>query len=198
MWGVCVIVWGCVCYVVRVCVIVWGCVCYVVRVCVIVWGCMTCAPPLYYPPDDNTRVVLEPIPGEPDSDYINASFISVSFQPLTFNPSDLWLHTQGYKKPKLYIAAQGPMPNTVDDFWRMIWEFKLGHVVMLTKCREGGKVGVVYFCYYGDRLHPTDQVWDVLAFWSEWRVCNTVYQSLHCLSRYHTVCWLWDTKILCL
>ena len=47
---------------------------------------------------------------------------------------------QGYNHHNAYIAAQGPMPHTVSDFWRMIWENKLVTVVMLTKCTEAGKV----------------------------------------------------------
>ena len=34
----------------------------------------------------------------------------------------------------------GPITNTIVDFWRMVWEHKLDTIVMLTKCREGGKV----------------------------------------------------------
>ena len=50
------------------------------------------------------------------------------------------LSVQGYGRPNAYIAAQGPMPNTIGDFWRMIWEHRLSTVVMLTKVTEGGKV----------------------------------------------------------
>ena len=39
--------------------------------------------------------------------------------------------------------ASGPMPNTVVDFWRMIWEKKLPTVVMLTRCFEGRVGGLV-------------------------------------------------------
>ena len=46
---------------------------------------------------------------------------------------------QGYGNLK-YIVAQGPLPNTVEDFWRMVWEYKLTTVVMLTKCYENEKV----------------------------------------------------------
>ena len=47
---------------------------------------------------------------------------------------------QGYKRSECYIAAQGPLPNTQGDFWRMIWEKKLKNIVMLTKCVEAGRV----------------------------------------------------------
>ena len=40
-----------------------------------------------------------------------------------------------------FFLLSGPLPHTVDDFWRMIWEHKLDTIVMLTKCTEGGKVG---------------------------------------------------------
>ena len=34
----------------------------------------------------------------------------------------------------------GPLAETVDDFWRMIWEFKLPTIVMLTHLVEMSKV----------------------------------------------------------
>ncbi len=81
------------------------------------------------------------ISGDKESDYINASYIDVSVLLLT---TPITTPTpQGYNKPDMYIAAQGPMPTTIDDFWRMIWEHKLTHVVVLTKCREAGKVKII-------------------------------------------------------
>ncbi|XP_051980081.1 receptor-type tyrosine-protein phosphatase C-like isoform X6 [Xyrauchen texanus] len=69
-------------------------------------------------PYDYNRVTLS-TGGE--GDYINASFI------------------EGYKEPKKYIAAQGPKDETIDDFWRMIWEQKSSIIVMVTRCEEGNK-----------------------------------------------------------
>lgn len=42
--------------------------------------------------------------------------------------------------PNEFIATQGPLPGTVADFWRMIWETGTRTVAMLTQCFEKGKV----------------------------------------------------------
>ncbi|XP_066297793.1 receptor-type tyrosine-protein phosphatase F-like isoform X2 [Branchiostoma lanceolatum] len=70
---------------------------------------------------DSGRVKLNPIPGVAGSDYISASYMD------------------GYKAPRKYIAAQGPLPNTVDDFWRMIWDTKAKNIVMVTNLKENNK-----------------------------------------------------------
>ena len=43
---------------------------------------------------------------------------------------------RGYMKDSAYIAAQGPLPSTIDDFWWMIWQEKVSIIVMLTRTRE--------------------------------------------------------------
>ncbi|XP_031413142.1 receptor-type tyrosine-protein phosphatase delta-like [Meleagris gallopavo] len=72
-------------------------------------------------PYESTRVCLQPIRGVEGSDYINASFVD------------------GYRQQKAYIATQGPLAETTEDFWRMLWEHNSTIVVMLTKLREMGR-----------------------------------------------------------
>uniref|UniRef100_A0A8C2QAL1 protein-tyrosine-phosphatase n=1 Tax=Cyprinus carpio TaxID=7962 RepID=A0A8C2QAL1_CYPCA len=72
-------------------------------------------------PYDSSRVKLSVL-SSPFDDYINASYMP------------------GYTSKKEFIAAQGPLPCTVDDFWRLIWEKNVHTIVMLTKCNEQGRV----------------------------------------------------------
>ncbi|XP_029975356.1 tyrosine-protein phosphatase non-receptor type 22 isoform X2 [Salarias fasciatus] len=72
-------------------------------------------------PFDHTRVKLTFTTAKNDSDYINASFI------------------QGVSGSRAYIATQGPLPHTVVDFLRMIWEYNVQVVVMACREFEMGK-----------------------------------------------------------
>ncbi|KAM9466253.1 protein tyrosine phosphatase receptor type Eb isoform 1-T1 [Clarias gariepinus] len=69
-------------------------------------------------PYDHSRVLLSHVDGRLCSDYVNASYID------------------GYKEKNKFIATQGPKPETVADFWRMVWEHKTATIVMLTNVRE--------------------------------------------------------------
>lgn len=47
---------------------------------------------------------------------------------------------QGYNSPREYIACQGPLPGTVDDTWRMVWEQDVATIVILTQLLEKATV----------------------------------------------------------
>ena len=50
-----------------------------------------------------------------------------------------------------YIASQGPMPHTADDFWEMGMEQGITIILMTTQDVEGGKVKC--HRYWPDSLH---------------------------------------------
>ena len=47
---------------------------------------------------------------------------------------------QGYNSPREYIATQGPLPETRNDFWKMVLQQRSHIIVMLTQCNERRRV----------------------------------------------------------
>jgi len=82
---------------------------------------------------DRTRVKLNAIDDESDdngSDYINANYI------------------QGNNGKREFIATQGPLPATKDDFWRMAWEQKSPIIVALCQLNERGRIKCDHYWPY--------------------------------------------------
>ncbi|XP_078271285.1 tyrosine-protein phosphatase non-receptor type 5 isoform X2 [Rhinoraja longicauda] len=80
-------------------------------------------------PNPHSRVCLTiKSPDDPLISYINANYI------------------RGYGgEEKVYIATQGPIANTVSDFWTMIWQEKSTIVVMITNLEERNEKCTVYW-----------------------------------------------------
>lgn len=156
--------------------------------------------------DDSSRVKLSVL-GSPFDDYINASYMAVRRRKA--QSKNIWDHSwlfhtilmltlclQGYTSKKEFIAAQGPLPCTVNDFWRMIWEKNVHTIVMLTKCNEQGRVqkpfltnhihscifSILYFLHLFNKRtefiavplrsnvrNTGQQTWKVLTIW-QWRL----------------------------
>ncbi|XP_073940017.1 receptor-type tyrosine-protein phosphatase R isoform X2 [Castor canadensis] len=80
-------------------------------------------------PNPFSRVCLRPKNTTDSlSTYINANYI------------------RGYSgKEKAFIATQGPMINTVNDFWQMVWQEDSPVIVMITKLKEKNEKCVLYW-----------------------------------------------------
>ncbi|XP_071624574.1 tyrosine-protein phosphatase non-receptor type 7 isoform X2 [Heliangelus exortis] len=79
-------------------------------------------------PNPESRVCLRRAGKQEEESYINANYI------------------MGYAgQPQAYIATQGPMLNTVSDFWEMVWQEEAPLIVMITKLQEHKEKCVHYW-----------------------------------------------------
>ncbi|ORY14781.1 hypothetical protein BCR34DRAFT_478860 [Clohesyomyces aquaticus] len=72
-------------------------------------------------PYEHSRVKLQGV-ADGGCDYVNAN------------------HIQAARSNKRYIATQGPLPTTFNDFWNVVWQQDVRVIVMLTAESEGGQV----------------------------------------------------------
>lgn len=73
---------------------------------------------------------------------------------------NLCSHLKGYRQKDYFIATQGPLAHTVEDFWRMVWEWKCHTIVMLTEVQEREQVSpppapAAFRAAYTHRVQPT-------------------------------------------
>ncbi|XP_040556490.1 receptor-type tyrosine-protein phosphatase eta isoform X3 [Gallus gallus] len=128
-------------------------------------------------PYDISRVKLSN-PSCTTDDYINANYMP------------------GYSSKKAFIAAQGPLPNTIEDFWRMIWEKNIYSIVMLTKCVEQARTKCEQYWpdkqskSYGDIIVTmVSEV--VLPEWTirDFNVENADTMESHTVRQFHFTSW---------
>ncbi|XP_034502502.1 receptor-type tyrosine-protein phosphatase eta isoform X1 [Ailuropoda melanoleuca] len=128
-------------------------------------------------PYDISRVKLS-VQTHSTDDYINANYMP------------------GYHSKKDFIATQGPLPNTLKDFWRMVWEKNVYAIVMLTKCVEQGRTKCEEYWPskqsqdYGDiTVAMTSEV--VLPEWTirDFTVKNMQTSESHPLRQFHFTSW---------
>ncbi|KGL82815.1 Receptor-type tyrosine-protein phosphatase eta, partial [Tinamus guttatus] len=128
-------------------------------------------------PYDISRVKLSAQSHATD-DYINANYMP------------------GYTSKKAFIAAQGPLPNTIDDFWRMVWEKNIYSIVMLTKCVEQARTKCEQYwpdkqsMSYGDII--VTMVSEIsLPEWTirDFTVENTNVSEVHTVRQFHFTSW---------
>nr|XP_058925552.1 receptor-type tyrosine-protein phosphatase eta [Kogia breviceps] len=128
-------------------------------------------------PYDISRVKLS-VHAHPTDDYVNANYMP------------------GYHSKKDFIATQGPLPNTLKDFWRMVWEKNVYAIVMLTKCVEQGRTKCEEYWPskqaqdYGDiTVAMTSEI--VLPEWTvrDFTVKNIQTSESHPLRQFHFTSW---------
>eukprot|EP00055_Hartaetosiga_balthica_P001006 m.138003 g.138003 ORF g.138003 m.138003 type:complete len:601 (-) comp12910_c0_seq1:117-1919(-) len=73
-------------------------------------------------PNPKTAIKLPIVQNDPESEYVNANYVQ--------GPNG---------DPKFYVAAMGPLPTTIAQFWRMIWETNTAAIIMVTGLVEKGR-----------------------------------------------------------
>ncbi|XP_078093452.1 receptor-type tyrosine-protein phosphatase H-like isoform X1 [Mustelus asterias] len=130
-------------------------------------------------PYDASRVKLVPQPENFVSDYINANYMPC------------------YRTGSEFIAAQGPLPSTVADFWRMVWEQGSEVIVMLTNCVELNRVKCEHYwpldytpCTYEDITVTVTQE-TILNEWTlrDFRIKRAGSSEQRLVTHFHFTAW---------
>ncbi|KAI9725322.1 MAG: hypothetical protein M1828_003337 [Chrysothrix sp. TS-e1954] len=105
-------------------------------------------------PYEHSRVKLKGV-APTGCDYVNANFLTTSLS------------------NKKYIATQGPIPATFNDFWNMVWQRDIRVLLMLTAESEGGQLKA--HNYWSSKHYGSLR----LDFLSEHRVSLEPTQTTH-------------------
>lgn len=100
---------------------------------------------------DESRVVLSWPPGN-TNEYVHANYVPIKGLFFIYK-NRVKFDILGEKK---FICTQGPTANTVDDFWRLVWQEKAKAIVMLCGVTEQGKPKCEQ--YWPDKLNDTTSV----------------------------------------
>ncbi len=117
-------------------------------------------------PYEENRVRLSPSK-ENKNGYINASNLTVRIDFYQTKIGEIYLllilrmfssyQASVGNHQKFYIAAQSPLPQTVDDFWQMIWETDVYLVISLTEF-DGVNTAPYYHVSLTDKPFETGEV----------------------------------------
>ncbi|KAJ8040184.1 Receptor-type tyrosine-protein phosphatase alpha [Holothuria leucospilota] len=78
-------------------------------------------------PVEKKRPYLQSQGKNSSSNYINACFV------------------MSYRKEKSFIATQSPLPSTIEDFWRLVYDWGCPLIVMLNQLDEGDETVCKYW-----------------------------------------------------
>uniref|UniRef100_H3DG99 Protein tyrosine phosphatase receptor type Na n=1 Tax=Tetraodon nigroviridis TaxID=99883 RepID=H3DG99_TETNG len=131
-------------------------------------------------PYDHSRVKLKSDGNASKQDYINASFI------FDHDP-----------RQPAYIATQGPLANTVADFWQMVWENGCTVIVMMTALVEDGeKQCERYWPDEGSSLYHiyevnlvSEHIWCKDFLVRSFYLKNVQTQETRTLTQFHLLSW---------